>query len=130
LAEGRFVEVIKLQPDHALALNNLAWAMHQLKKPGAIAHAERANQLRPNTPALMDTLAILLADGDQAGKALELQKRAVELAPDAPALRLTLARLYLQSGDKVAARAELERLHQLGDKFGDQKAVQQLLAQV
>jgi cellulose synthase operon protein C len=78
----------------------------------------------------MDTWAILLTASEQAGKALELQRRAVALAPDVPLFRLTLARIYLKTGDKAAARGELERLGQLGEKFGDQKAVQELLSQV
>jgi cellulose synthase operon protein C len=126
-AETRLAEVVKLQPDNASALNNLAWALHRQRKPGALAYAERANKVTPNVPALMDTWALLLAEGNDVTRALELQKRAVALAPDMPALRLTLAKIYAKSGDKAAAQSELERLRDLGNKFGDQGEVQELL---
>jgi putative PEP-CTERM system TPR-repeat lipoprotein len=129
-AEARFAEVVKLQPDNAWALNNLAWTMHRQGKRGGLAHSERANQLLPNTPALMDTWAALLADDGNLRQALELQQRAVTLAPDAPGMRLNLARIYVVTGDKAAARAELERLQELGPKFGDQQAVRDLLAKL
>ena len=37
-------------------------------------------------------------------------RSAVAQAPDAPGFRLTLAKIYLHSGDKAQARAELDRL--------------------
>ena len=46
---------------NALALNNVAWLMAQQKKPGALPLAEKANKLMPDQPALMDTLAYVLA---------------------------------------------------------------------
>ena len=60
-------------------------------------------------------------------KALAVQKKVVELAPEAAGYRLALARLYLQSGDKVGARIELERLAKLGNKFNGQSEVSELL---
>ena len=48
--------VIDLQPENALALNNLAWVSGQTKSPKAMEYAEKANKLAPNQPAFMDTL--------------------------------------------------------------------------
>jgi putative PEP-CTERM system TPR-repeat lipoprotein len=117
LAERRYAEVLKVQPEHALALNNVAWLMVQQKRPGAVALAERAVKAAPNQPPLMDTLALALAAESQLPRALELQKKAVELAPEAPMFRLTLAKLQLQAGEKAKARIELEKLAKLGPKF-------------
>jgi putative PEP-CTERM system TPR-repeat lipoprotein len=127
-AEARNREALAIAPNNAVALNNLAWAMHQQKKPGALAHAERANDLVPELPAFMDTLAVLLADGGQTAKAIELQQRAVAKEPDTAAFRLTLAKLYLQAGNRERGREELERLRALGNRFADQATVEQLLA--
>jgi len=128
-AEGYFQQVLKTHPDHALALNNLAWALHEQKKPGALALVERANQLLPDIPTIMDTWALLLADKGEVAKALEIQRRAVALAPDSMALRLTLAKILLKAGDKAAARTELDRLKALGERFADHKEVTALMAQ-
>ncbi len=127
-AEGWYAQVLKVHPDHAMALNNMAWSLHAQRKPEALAKARRANELLPEIPAIMDTLAVLLADGNELTQALALQKRAVALAPSSPTLRLTLARLQLKAGDKPAARAELQRLQQLGNSFTSQTEVAELIA--
>ncbi|HSQ72947.1 MAG TPA: XrtA/PEP-CTERM system TPR-repeat protein PrsT [Rubrivivax sp.] len=127
-AEARYREVLEIQPENALALNNVAWLMAQQKRPGALALAEKANAVLPNQPALMDTLAYVLALEKQPQRAVELQKKAMAQAPQNNGLRLTLARIYLENGDKVNARTELETLAKLGDKFGAQDEVKKLLA--
>lgn len=126
-AERRYNEVLKLQPGHALALNNVAWLMVQQKRSGAVALAERAVKAAPNQPPLMDTLALALAAESQLPKALEVQKKVVEMAPQAPSFRLNLARMLLQAGEKSTARTELEKLEKLGQAFAGHAEVAELL---
>ena len=130
LAETQLRQVLRLDPDNPTAVNNLAWVMWAQKKPEALAAAERANQLAPNRPLFMDTLAMVLAGQGQLPRALELQKRAIELSPDAPGLRLGLARLYMKSDDKSRAREELDALAKLGNKFPQPAEVRDLLRQL
>jgi len=59
--------------------------------------------------------------------AVETMKKALALAPNEPALQLNLARLYIKAGDKAAAKKELEAIAKLGDKFGGQAVVADLL---
>lgn len=128
LAESRYRDVIKLQPNNALALNNVAWLMVQQGKPGALPFAEKANQLLPGRPPLMDTLAGALALEKQLPKAVEVQKRAVDRAPEEGSLRMNLAKLYLQNDQKALARQELERLEKMGRaKYANQEEVAKLL---
>lgn len=118
--------VVDQQPENALALNNLAWAAGQMKSPKAIEYAEKANKLAPNQPALMDTLAMLMADkGDTAG-AITLLRKALEISPQAAALRLNLARVLISAGKKEEARSELDTLAKMGDKFPEQDEVMRL----
>ena len=129
LAESHYQVVAGTQPKNALALNNVAWLMLKQGKPAApaLALAQQANDIQPGRPQLMDTLALALAAANQLPQAVELQKKAIARSPNDPALRLTLARLLIQSGDKPYARAELEDLVKLGDKFRDQAEVAALL---
>lgn len=127
-AESHFRRVIALQPNHAAALNNLAWLMVKSNQPGAVAMAERANSLQPDQPAFMDTLAMALAAEKKLDQAVELQKKALAIAPDSPVLKLGLARIYVQAGQKPQARELLESLSQLGDKFQDHAEVRSLLS--
>ena len=122
-AEARYRAVLDLSPTHALSLNNVAWLMMEQKKPGALAYAEQAVKASPDRPALRDTLAQALAAENQLPKALEMQKSALALRPDDPYLRLHLAKLYAQANEKKLAKAELDRLALLGDRFPRQAEV-------
>jgi putative PEP-CTERM system TPR-repeat lipoprotein len=126
-AEKRYRTVVELQPENAIALNNLAWITSRLKKPGASAFAERAHALHPDEPAYMDTLATTLAEENQLPRALELERKAIALAPTYQPYRLTLAKLFLKMGDKAAAKTELTQLAKLGDKFAGHAEVSELL---
>lgn len=126
-AETYYTEVVRLQPNSAGVLNNLAVAMVKQHKPGALAHAQKAHNLEPGHPAIMDTLATALADANQLDQAIALQQRAMKLAPDLPKLRLNLATLYVRAGQKAQAKAELQKLAGLGDKFPEQGEVSKLL---
>ena len=128
-AEPLFERVVKLDPSRVMALNNLAWLKIQLKKPGAVELAEKANAMRPDSPALMDTLALALAAEGKLDRAITLEKQAVDLSPEGHQYRLNLARFMVQAGDKAGARAHLEQLSKHGDKFAQQDEVRSLLSQ-
>lgn len=117
---------VEIQPNNALALNNLAWVSGLLKSPKALEYAEKANQIAPNQPAFMDTQAMLMAaKGDKAG-AINLLRKALEIAPQAAPVRLNLAKTLISAGRKDEARSELETLAKLGDKFPGQAEVASL----
>lgn len=125
-AEAAYREVMKLQPDNALALNNVAWLMATQNKPGAVALAERAVELLPDRPVIMDTLATALAAEGQPARAVDVMRQAMALDDKNPQLRLNLARLLIEAGDKAGAKTELDMLAALGDKFPLQKEVETL----
>ena len=126
-AEKRYAAVVALQPDNAVALNNLAWTSGKLGKDGALALAEKANSLVPNQPALMDTWAMLLSAKGDHGRALELQTKVVTLQPNNNLFRLNLAKVYVGAGKKDLARKELELLDKLGDKSPQRPEVLEML---
>lgn len=116
VAEARFKEVLKIAPDNAPALNNMAWLMAQSGKAGAVGYARQATTLVPGYPTFWDTLAVALAAEHKPVEAVEAQKKAVDLAPTTSKFRLALARLYVEAGDKAKARAELDKVLQSKDK--------------
>jgi putative PEP-CTERM system TPR-repeat lipoprotein len=126
-AEARYRTVLELQPNNALALNNLAWMLARQGKPGGVALAEKANSLLPDRAALLDTLSMALEAENQLPKAIEAQARAIKLEPADHNLPLRLAKLYIKSGDKTRAKAELEALAKVGDKFAGQAEVASLM---
>ena len=126
-AEGHYRAVLETQPRNALAMNNVAWLLVKQGKPGGVAMAQQANELMPGRSALMDTLATALAADNKLPLAVETQKAAIARSPGDPSLKLNLAKLLIKSGEKAYARAELEDLAKLGDKFRGQAEVAALL---
>lgn len=127
LASRHFRTVLDVEPDNAIALNNLAWALGQMGDPQALELAEKANRLAPNTPAIEDTLgSVLVATGDTK-RGIELLRKAADADPKAHDIRLHLARALIKSGDTGAARTELEKLAKLGEKYARRAEVEKLL---
>ncbi len=90
-AERLFRATLQLQPLHAMAMNNIAWALLAQGKPGAVDLAQRAVDLLPDNPAALDTLARALLADKQAGRAVVVARKALALAPDNAELRQQLA---------------------------------------
>lgn len=126
-AEKSYAAVVRLQPNNAVAYNNLAWVTSKLDKDGAIAYAEKANMLAPEQPAFMDTLAMLLSEKGDYTKAVELQNKALALQPQNALFKLNLAKIHINGGKKDLARKELDELSKLGDKFPAQAETGALL---
>lgn len=127
-AQIRFGQVLKLQPDNAVAANNLAVMLDKGGQPLALEYAEKANALVPNQPAFLDTLAQIYGSAGRFEKALEVQKKVVALAPEIPFYQLNLARLYIKSGKKDLAAEELKKLAGMGEGIPFQAEVKRLQA--
>lgn len=127
-AQRQYQAVLARAPAHASALNNLAWVLLQQRSAQARPTAEQAVRAAPDDPAPLDTLAQVLAQADQLRPALDWSRRAVALDPADPQLRWTLAQLQLKAGDKREAKAELDRLAALGERFAQHAEVAAALA--
>jgi putative PEP-CTERM system TPR-repeat lipoprotein len=135
LAAKRYGDAVKhlhtaleRQPNNPVFLNNLAWAMHELKQPNALQYAERAHDLAPDNAAIMDTLGSILVDTGDTARGLELLGRASELAPNAYDIRLHFAKALIKAGRKDAARKELEPLSKLDNRLPVQHEAAALLS--
>lgn len=129
-AQKRYLAVLELQANNAAAYNNLAWVSSKLKQEGAIGYAQKANELSPNKPVYMDTLALLLSEKGDYAQALALEKKALALQPSNALLQLNLAKIHIRGGAKDLARKELEKLSQLGVQFRAQAEVARLLKEL
>jgi putative PEP-CTERM system TPR-repeat lipoprotein len=119
--------MLAAQPDNALILNNLAWVSGQLKDPKAIEYAERAYQLAPSSPAILDTLGMLVVEKGDVARGIELLKKASELQPGNGAIRLNYASALAKSGQKDAAKKELDAVAKLGGGFAAQADTAKLM---
>ena len=115
-----YKEVLVAQPDNALALNNLAWVLGQMKDPKAIEYAEQAYKLTPGNPAVLDTLGMLAVEKGDTARGIDLLKKAVELAPNSGGIRLNYASALAKGGQKEQAKKQLDAVAKLGGDYATQ----------
>ena len=126
-ASERFESLLAQTPNDPAVLNNLAWAYQQQKDPRALAIAERAAKAAPESGAVLDTLGWLLVEQGNTARALPLLQKAVSLQPGARDLRYHLAAALAKSGDKKAARLELDKVLADTSPFAQQDEAKELL---
>jgi len=127
-AVAHYRQALTLAPDHVGVLNNLAELLLTERPAEALPLAERASQLAPAEPAILDTLAAARAAQGQLDAALQAQERAVAFAPAEERLRLNLGRLWLKKGDKEKAREQLRRAERAANPSVRDEAVRLLAA--
>jgi putative PEP-CTERM system TPR-repeat lipoprotein len=109
-AAEHFEAVLKFDPRHVVALNDLAWTYLQLNDPRAAELAERAYKIADGNPAVIDTLGWIYVSKGNPARGLPLLKKAASLAPRAGDIRFHLGVGLARTGDKLNARKELEQL--------------------
>lgn len=97
-------------PQDVLVLNNLAWLLRAENPERALELANKANAIAPRSPAVLDTLGMLLLDQDKMDPALAALRKANELLPDNPDLKLHLAMALVRTGGGEEARKLLRGL--------------------
>ena len=127
-AARRYASALQRAPDTVRFLNNLAWVKHQLQQPEGLALAERAHELAPDDPQVMDTLGVILLARKDLERGLELLGRASSLAPQAHGIRLNFAKALLAANRKDAARKELAMLAKLDQRNAVQQEAARLLS--
>ena len=101
-----YEELLNQQPQNVTALNNLANLYQDTNITRAMAFAERAVELAPDHPAVLDTFGWLLVLNGQSDKALAALRLAVNRAPRVPTHRYHLA-VALSRHDGEAEAIEL-----------------------
>ena len=128
-AAAQYQAIVDQQPDNAVALNNLAWALGKLGDPKALGYAERAFKIAPESASVLDTLGVLLVAKGDAAKGIEYIAKAVQLAPNRHEIRLNYAKALLKAGRKDDARKELTQLQAVTQDFPGKSEVADLLKQ-
>ncbi|CAK0748005.1 hypothetical protein CCP3SC5AM1_140006 [Gammaproteobacteria bacterium] len=70
MAQTYYEKILKVQPNHFVALNNLAWLYFIKHDPRAIAFAERAYQITPNNSQVLDTYHQILLSKNNLQRAI------------------------------------------------------------
>jgi Flp pilus assembly protein TadD len=111
-----FRRVVELQPNHVLALNNLATmlAERQDQLDDAKMYVERAISASGRQPALLDTLGTILVRAQQPEPAIAALEEAVAGAVTDPRYYFHLAAAYDGGGRTADAQRALQTASELG----------------
>jgi putative PEP-CTERM system TPR-repeat lipoprotein len=101
---------LKIDPNNALFLNNLAWLYSETKDPRALATARRAHELAPRNPAVTDTLGWILFNGSEQQEGLRLLREAASGAPGSVDIQYHFATALSRSGNAAEAKAIADRM--------------------
>jgi tetratricopeptide (TPR) repeat protein len=109
-AKPIYEQILKIEPDHPVALNNLAFikAEEGVDLDQALTMAQRARQKSPNSPEIADTLGWIYIKKNLSEDAIRVFHDLVEKAPDNPTFHYHFAMALLQKGDRPSAKKELE----------------------
>lgn len=112
-------KALEIDPNAAIAANNLAWAYAVYGKGNldeAVALAQGVVQKFPDQPGFADTLGWVYYKKGLNDPAVEQLEKVVAKAGDSASYRFHLGMALAGKGDKAGARRELEQALRLGEK--------------
>jgi Flp pilus assembly protein TadD len=121
-------KILQLDPDNAVALNNIAWQMREDDPVKALEYARHAVSVAPDSPAVLDTLAVIEFINKDYKQAQRSVERALRHSPDNPSMLYHSAMISAAIGDKASAIELLESLIAGGAAFPEQVQANELLA--
>ena len=124
--------ILDVDPNHVVALNNLAYALavHRKMPMEGLLLAKRAVTLAPTVPTVLDTLGWiqhLAGDDASAAKVMEQVAKTNVLNPD---IRLHAAIIFAAVGANNAAKAQLAIALKLNPALANSAEVKQLQARL
>ena len=129
--EGAAIDIyqnlLEKYPDNALLLNNLAWIYDGTDHQKAFELAERAYQVNPELPQIIDSYGWFSVLVGRVKEGLSLLEMAVEKSPSEPEFHYHLAEALVMTGEKTSARKSLELALGSQQKFNGRNNAEDLL---
>ncbi len=119
-------EILVLQPNNAIALNDLAWQLKAQDKEKALSYAEKAHELAPSSAPIIDTLAMILLEHNQYQRAVGLLEK-VAASSKTPVLQYHLALALIKNNQLTESFKSLKKALSGGRNFLERKEAEVLL---
>ena len=131
-AKPIYEQILKIQPDHAIALNNLAYAKAQegVDLDQALTMAQRAVQKAPGSLDMKDTLGWVYIKKNLSDDAVGVYKDLVKKDPNNAIFHYHFGMALLQKGDKPSAKDELEKALKDNPSRDDAGKIRELLQKI
>jgi cellulose synthase operon protein C len=126
----QYREILQLDPEHVMALNNLAWYLLEDDPRQALDLADRANRLSPDSWSILDTLAMAQMKNNDMREARRSIDRARVLAPENPEMSFHEAQVRVAEGDPDGALDALNSLLAKHPEFSKRAQAETLLKQL
>jgi tetratricopeptide (TPR) repeat protein len=124
-----YEQILRIQPEHAVALNNLAFikAEEGTDLDAALGMAQRAFQAVPNSPDIADTLGWVYIKKNLNQEAVRTFTDLVKKFPNNPMYRYHYGMALINMGDRPAAKRELQAALSNGPSKDETARIQELL---
>ena len=109
-ARAAYQQVVESAPNNVIVLNNLAWLLREDDPEQALVYIEKASELAPGSPQVMDTYAMVQLALGATQEALALNQNTLDLMPGNPETRYHRAMILRADGQNEAAIQILEAL--------------------
>ena len=131
-ASVRYRQVLEFQPNHVIALNNLAYtlAVRRNLPAEALPYAQQAAKIAPLNGGVLDTLAWVLHLLGNNEVAVKLLVEAIRFEPRQPEIRLHAALVFMAVGNAARAEAELKEALRMNPALESRDEVQRLRLQL
>ena len=120
-AKAAYQKVLEIQPDNAIASNNLAYLM--LQQGGsvdvALAMAQTARRAMPESASAADTLGWAYYQKGAYATSIDLFKEALKKKPNDPTFHYHLGLAYQKTDQPAAAREQLKQVLKISPNFTD-----------
>jgi tetratricopeptide (TPR) repeat protein len=128
-ARDRFARALELDPDAAVAANNLAWLYAESgdRLDFALELAQRAKAKLPKSHEVDDTLGFVHYKRNAPAEAIPHFERSVAAAPGNPVYQYHLGLARAKAGDAAGARAAFDRAITLKPGYADAVSARQTL---
>ncbi len=123
----QYQSVLDIDDDNLIALNNLAWFLRKKDPTKALQYARIAVDLQPKSPALLDTLAMVLLENNETAEARRIIKGVLVKVPENPTIQYHGAMIFAATGAKEEAIRLLGRLAGGEANYPEKKDAQVLL---
>ncbi|HNY39705.1 MAG TPA: tetratricopeptide repeat protein [Bryobacteraceae bacterium] len=127
-----YENIVRNQPDNAVALNNLAYMMAEEGRDLdlALTYAQRARQQQPSNLDIADTLGWVYIRKQLSDSAVNVYREIVPKSPKNPVYHLHMGMALFQKGDKPAAKRSLQTALNLNPSPNDLAKIKELLAKI